>query len=205
MGVQARACLDLIARCSRTWRRPRRSDRSSGPTGRPVPGCSGIGVSAGTVVAGNVGDRRRYEYAVIGDPVNEAARLTEHAKKLPGRIAASDRVIARAAPPEASHRHQAGTVTCGDATSQPPSPSCTPTPDRQERISERGPARRRADRREPAGGRASSHCGCPAAGRGREAPRDPSDGRARGRPAGMCRFRGRFGILTMGGAGSLGS
>ena len=37
----------------------------------------GIGVSAGKAVAGNVGDPNRYEYTVIGDPVSEAARLTE--------------------------------------------------------------------------------------------------------------------------------
>src|SRR4051794_17860824 len=34
---------------------------------------AGIGVSAGEAVAGNIGDTRRYEYTVIGDPVNEAA------------------------------------------------------------------------------------------------------------------------------------
>ena len=40
-------------------------------------------MSAGEVVAGNIGDERRFEYTVIGDPVNEAARLTELAKERP--------------------------------------------------------------------------------------------------------------------------
>jgi adenylate cyclase len=49
---------------------------------RDVRGLSAaIGVSAGQVVAGNVGTRERFEYTVIGDPVNEAARLTELAKQ----------------------------------------------------------------------------------------------------------------------------
>lgn len=41
---------------------------------------AGIEVSSGTVLAGNVGAEERFEYTVIGDPVNEAARLTELAK-----------------------------------------------------------------------------------------------------------------------------
>jgi adenylate cyclase len=49
---------------------------------------AGIGVSAGAAVAGNVGAAERYEYTVIGDPVNEAARLTELAKSVPGRVVA---------------------------------------------------------------------------------------------------------------------
>ncbi len=55
----------------------------------------GIGVSAGTAVAGNIGDPSRYEYTVIGDPVNEAARLTEVAK-LSGGVAASGTALSRA-------------------------------------------------------------------------------------------------------------
>lgn len=43
-----------------------------------MPECqAGIGVAAGQVVAGNVGAHERFEYTVIGEPVNEAARLCE--------------------------------------------------------------------------------------------------------------------------------
>jgi len=56
---------------------------------REVPElAAGIGVSYGTAVAGNVGASERYEYTVIGDPVNEAARLTELAKDVPGHVVA---------------------------------------------------------------------------------------------------------------------
>ena len=39
-----------------------------------------IGVATGTVIAGNIGARDRYEYTVIGQAVNRAARLTDLAK-----------------------------------------------------------------------------------------------------------------------------
>jgi adenylate cyclase len=64
---------------------------------------AGIGISAGPVVAGNVGAEERFEYTVIGDPVNEAARLTELAKGSDGRLLASEAVLARAGPGEAGH------------------------------------------------------------------------------------------------------
>ncbi|PVZ15065.1 adenylate/guanylate cyclase domain-containing protein [Actinomycetospora cinnamomea] len=66
------------------------------------PARAGIGVSAGPTVAGNIGDARRYEYTVIGDPVNEAARLCDVAKGLDGRVAASGAAIDRADDGEAA-------------------------------------------------------------------------------------------------------
>ena len=55
-----------------------------------------IGVSSGTLVAGNVGTETRYEYTVIGRPVNEAARLTDLAKGRSGRVLASQGAADRA-------------------------------------------------------------------------------------------------------------
>ena len=57
---------------------------------------AGVGVSQGLVIAGNIGATQRLEYTVIGDPVNEAARLTEQAKDRPERVVASQRIVDRA-------------------------------------------------------------------------------------------------------------
>jgi adenylate cyclase len=56
----------------------------------------GIGVSSGEVVAGNVGSEDRYEYTVLGDAVNEAARLTDQAKGHDAHVLASAASIERA-------------------------------------------------------------------------------------------------------------
>ena len=57
---------------------------------------AGIGVSAGAAVAGNIGAERRFEYTVVGEPVNEAARLSALAKRRPERLLASEAALARA-------------------------------------------------------------------------------------------------------------
>ena len=68
---------------------------------------AGIGVSSGEVVAGNIGTEERSEYTVVGDPVNEAARLTDEAKLRPGRVLASERTVAAAS-------DEAGNWTAGE-------------------------------------------------------------------------------------------
>ncbi len=47
--------------------------------GIPAPGV-GIGVDSGTVTCGVIGDEGRLEYAIIGNPVNRAAKLQNHTK-----------------------------------------------------------------------------------------------------------------------------
>ncbi|SHF51667.1 adenylate cyclase [Jatrophihabitans endophyticus] len=72
---------------------------------------AGIGVAVGTVVAGNVGNAERYEYTVIGDPVNQAARITELAKQREGRVLASGDALAAAGGEEAARWTAVGDVT----------------------------------------------------------------------------------------------
>jgi adenylate cyclase len=72
---------------------------------------AGIGVAAGQVVAGNVGAKERFEYTVIGEPVNEAARLCELAKSHPCRLLATADTLHGASEKESAHWSLGDTVT----------------------------------------------------------------------------------------------
>jgi class 3 adenylate cyclase/integral membrane sensor domain MASE1 len=70
-----------------------------------------IGVSAGRAVAGNVGAEQHFEYTVVGDPVNEAARLCELAKTRPQQMLASQAALEWAGGPEDGRWRLADSVT----------------------------------------------------------------------------------------------
>ncbi len=63
--------------------------------GHPAPGV-GIGITVGTVTCGAVGNESRLEYAVIGDPVNRAAKLQNHTKAESVRALATRHALERA-------------------------------------------------------------------------------------------------------------
>jgi adenylate cyclase len=77
-----------------------------------VPECrAGIGVASGRVVAGNIGAKDRFEYTVIGEPVNEAARLCELAKDVDGHLLASSATVEKAGEDERARWTLGDTVT----------------------------------------------------------------------------------------------
>ncbi len=51
----------------------------------------GIGLNSGTVVAGNIGGDRRYEFSVIGDAVNVAARIEAATRQTGDAVLLADR------------------------------------------------------------------------------------------------------------------
>jgi adenylate cyclase len=68
-------------------------------------------VASGEAVAGNVGAKERFEYTVIGEPVNEAARLCELSKETPGHLLASSDTVRNASESECRHWTFGDTVT----------------------------------------------------------------------------------------------
>ena len=79
---------------------------------RQISECeAGIGVAAGTVVAGNVGARERFEYTVIGEPVHAAARLCELAKSTPDLLLTTAETVQGASETERARWTLGDTVT----------------------------------------------------------------------------------------------
>ncbi len=74
-------------------------------------GEAGIGVAAGEAVAGNVGAKERFEYTVVGDAVNCAARLTDLAKEVDGRLLAAWESVEAAGPEEGQRWARHGSTT----------------------------------------------------------------------------------------------
>ena len=53
----------------------------------------GIGVDVGTVVCGTIGEQGKLEYAVLGEPVNRAAKLQAHTKETGVRALATRQAL----------------------------------------------------------------------------------------------------------------
>ncbi|HUG76153.1 MAG TPA: adenylate/guanylate cyclase domain-containing protein [Burkholderiales bacterium] len=72
-AADAMRCAEAIIDALDKWAEERRA------RGAPAPGV-GLGLEVGTVICGAIGEEGRLEYAVIGDPVNRAAKLQNHTK-----------------------------------------------------------------------------------------------------------------------------
>lgn len=90
----------------------------------PLPLEAAVGVGAGPVVAGHIGAESRFEYTVVGDPVNAAARLSEQAKSDPARVLADAAAVRAAAPGEQARWEDAGEVLLRGRSS--PTALCRP-------------------------------------------------------------------------------
>jgi adenylate cyclase len=72
-AADALRCGEAMLDAMQAWAEQRRS------RGAPAPAV-GLGIEVGPVTCGAIGEEGRLEYAVIGDPVNRAAKIQNHTK-----------------------------------------------------------------------------------------------------------------------------
>jgi adenylate cyclase len=111
-AADAFRCAERLLDALEAWAAGRRA------AGLPAPGV-GIGIALGTVTCGTVGAEGRLEYAVIGDPVNRAAKLQNHTKAERVRALATplarDRAVAQGYEPARASTVLAGRTVAGIA------------------------------------------------------------------------------------------
>jgi adenylate cyclase len=108
--ADALRCAEQLLQALGAWQSQRQQQ------GLPAPGV-GIGVDSGTVTCGVIGDEGRLEYAIIGNPVNRAAKLQHHTKAVSVRGLASvvchDSARAQGYMPQAAQRQLAPAPVAG--------------------------------------------------------------------------------------------
>jgi adenylate cyclase len=85
-AADALRCADALLERTAHWCAQRRAH------GEPAPEL-GIGVDAGMVISGTVGEEGKLEYAVLGEPVSRAAKLQAHTKVQRVRALATRRAV----------------------------------------------------------------------------------------------------------------
>jgi adenylate cyclase len=89
-AADALAAADALLAALGAWQAERLAAGLAGPG-------VGIGVCSGTVLYGAIGGEGRLEYAIIGDPVNRAAKIQSHTKEAGVRALADAATVALAA------------------------------------------------------------------------------------------------------------
>jgi len=100
-AADALHCAEVMLDALGAWAEERRQRNA------PAPGI-GLGIEAGPVICGAIGEEGRLEYAVIGDPVNRAAKIQNHTKAEGVRalttLLAREKAIAQGYAPKRAHK-----------------------------------------------------------------------------------------------------